>query len=241
MLARHRPGSRRRWHCAAAAGTVISHLAAARCHGLVPFAELEVTTTRPYVPRWRHVIVHRVRSLDEQDVTVMNGFAVTTVARTCVDLAATLDERRLEAVVDEALRARLTSGPAIVDAVDRVARPGRKGSSAIRRVMVSIGDGDSPLERRVVKWLRGAGLPEPEAQYEVRIGADVFRLDFAYPAQRVAIEVDGYGFHSSRRSFDSDRKRDVILQAGGWRVLRFTSRTSREFVVTAVRSALTSD
>jgi very-short-patch-repair endonuclease len=38
----------------------------------------------------------------------------------------------------------------------------------------------------------------------------------------LAIEVDGYGPHSSRRAFQSDRDRQNTLVGLGWTVLRFT-------------------
>lgn len=54
------------------------------------------------------------------------------------------------------------------------------------------------------------------------------RLDFAIvePEEdrfRVAIELDGHDFHErTREQAESDKSRDRLLQAKGWRVLRFT-------------------
>lgn len=49
-----------------------------------------------------------------------------------------------------------------------------------------------------------------------------YEIDFAYPELRIAIEVDGYGPHSSRAAFQSDRVRQNDLVGLGWMVLRFT-------------------
>lgn len=49
-----------------------------------------------------------------------------------------------------------------------------------------------------------------------------YRLDFALPDKRLAIEVDGFTFHSSRDAFNRDRRRQADLEMLGWRVLRFT-------------------
>jgi very-short-patch-repair endonuclease len=38
------------------------------------------------------------------------------------------------------------------------------------------------------------------------------------------VEIDGFAFHSSRRAFEADRRRDAELQARGWRVVRITWR-----------------
>ena len=59
---------------------------------------------------------------------------------------------------------------------------------------------ESPLERRFLRLLRAAGLPEPEVQYPIRDGERlVARVDFAYPEIRLAMEVDGYRWHGGRR------------------------------------------
>jgi very-short-patch-repair endonuclease len=42
-------------------------------------------------------------------------------------------------------------------------------------------------------------------------------------AHRLVVEVDGWGYHRSKRSFTNDRRRDRVLVAAGWRVVRFTS------------------
>ena len=49
-----------------------------------------------------------------------------------------------------------------------------------------------------------------------------YRVDFAYPAARVAIEADGFRWHSSRQQWDRDRARRNALTAMGWTVLNVT-------------------
>jgi very-short-patch-repair endonuclease len=36
------------------------------------------------------------------------------------------------------------------------------------------------------------------------------------------IEIDGYRFHGDRETFERDRRRDALLSALGYRVLRFS-------------------
>lgn len=74
------------------------------------------------------------------------------------------------------------------------------------------------LEPRFARLLKNAGLSSAEFQHPV--GRD--EIDFAYPALMLAIEVDGYGPHSSRRAFQNDRDRQNVLVGLGWTVLRFT-------------------
>lgn len=38
------------------------------------------------------------------------------------------------------------------------------------------------------------------------------------------VEADGRETHGTRKAFEDDRRRDVLLTAAGWTVLRFTWR-----------------
>ncbi len=50
-----------------------------------------------------------------------------------------------------------------------------------------------------------------------------FRIDFAFPTEKVAIEFDGYRYHGfSKKGFKQGLERQNILVAHGWRVLRYT-------------------
>lgn len=72
--------------------------------------------------------------------------------------------------------------------------------------------------------------------------AGVGRVDFLV-GERLVVEIDGAEFHASRESFEDDRRRDALLRALGYRVLRFSYQQvwsrPREFmtaVVTAIAS-----
>ncbi len=68
-----------------------------------------------------------------------------------------------------------------------------------------------------------------------------FRADFAWLAERVLVEIDGYAFHSSFEAFHQDRQRQNSLVLDGWTVLRFTPSdvtTQPDVVVATVRAAL---
>ena len=67
--------------------------------------------------------------------------------------------------------------------------------------------------------IRAADLPEPQTQVPM-LG---YKLDFYWPELRLALEVDAYGTHGSRRRFESDRRRDArLLTEKGIIVLRVT-------------------
>jgi hypothetical protein len=50
------------------------------------------------------------------------------------------------------------------------------------------------------------------------------RLTFFWPRERCAVEIDGFCFHSTRRAFEHDRRKDAVLQAAGISTPRFTWR-----------------
>jgi very-short-patch-repair endonuclease len=55
-----------------------------------------------------------------------------------------------------------------------------------------------------------------------------YRVDFAYVDARVAIEADGFRWHSTRQQFDRDRARHNSLTAMGWTVIHVTWEQLRE-------------
>jgi very-short-patch-repair endonuclease len=67
-------------------------------------------------------------------------------------------------------------------------------------------------------------------QLDVAMGAKRYRLDFAFIGLaaggrqvRIAVELDGHDFHErTKEQASKDKKRDRVLAANGWVVLRFT-------------------
>jgi very-short-patch-repair endonuclease len=49
-----------------------------------------------------------------------------------------------------------------------------------------------------------------------------YRLDFAIPDKRIAIELDGHEYHKTKYQRTHDARRDRWLYGQGWHVLRFT-------------------
>jgi very-short-patch-repair endonuclease len=56
----------------------------------------------------------------------------------------------------------------------------------------------------------------------VLVAGSWYRLDFAWPAPRVALEADGRRRHANRSAFERDRAWWTALAAAGWRVLVVT-------------------
>lgn len=183
---------------------------------------------------------HRSGALFSADLTVRHRIPVTTPARSLVDLSAALPPRRLGAAVDDAVRRRIMTLESLQRCVARLPEaPGRR-PAAIQELLQDrlpgYDPGDSDLETRVLRTLVAAGFPPPVQQHRVRIAGRTFRIDLAYPAWRLAIELDGWEFHHTRTAFDDDRARANLLVAHGWTLVRFTSRSTDAEIVACLRA-----
>ena len=68
-------------------------------------------------------------------------------------------------------------------------------------------------------------------------------MDLLWRDAALVVEIDGYAFHSTRRSFERDRRKDQDLSAAGYRVIRVTWRQltlEPEAVVALLAAALAS-
>jgi very-short-patch-repair endonuclease len=95
----------------------------------------------------------------------------------------------------------------------------------------------SAAEERLVGLVRAAGIPRPD--HNVRVGP--YELDVVWQGARLAVEIDGFAYHSSRAAFERDRRRDAELAAAGWNVIRVTWRQlldEPEAVVARLAAAL---
>jgi very-short-patch-repair endonuclease len=134
-----------------------------------------------------------------------------------VDLASVLSLDALARAFHEA-GIRHSTTPAHVEAV-LARRPSSPGAGDLRAVM----RGDVPvtlskLERRFLRLLKEAGLPLPVTNRP----ADGRRIDCRWPEHRLTVELDGYRYHSSRHSWELDRRREREARARGDDFRRFT-------------------
>ncbi len=202
---------------------VASHRSAAELHGIPgrrrDFVELTC-------PRWRRaqhggVVVHETKALDQTDITVVSGIAVTTPARTLFDLGGVCRFGLVEQALENALRRGLATEEELAALVKRLSRSGRPGGPTLRTLLAARSPGrratESEMETRLVQALRANGLPEPVVQYEIWQGTTfIGRVDAAYPDAKIALEYDSDEFHSGRIATARDRARRHRLIAAGW-------------------------
>jgi len=222
---------------------VVSHRAALARHGAARFDcdLVELTHRRTSLPVREGMVVHRSRMLGPADIVRIDRMWVTSRARTLLDCATVLPPGMVGRWAQEWLADRLVRIDDIEAAIGRAGRHG--GAGRLRRALVDVlPEADSPPEARLGVILGNAGIaPEHHVVVTTAGGVD-FELDWAYPAQRVGLELDGYGVHlRSVARFDDDRERRNELVIAGWTILNFTSNHLRRpaRVVDQVRRALT--
>ena len=186
-------------------------------------AQIEVATTgrRTSPTSWLLLRRTSVRSVN------VAGLRALPIAPALIDLSACIDPESLEEALESALRRGLTSFGRLDASVNALCTHGRRGCLRLRRLLAQRGDvpaTDSAFETRFFALLRRAGLPLPERQHKIATpdGQILAVVDFAYPAAKVAIETDGWSFHSSRKTWQRDANKGNDLVRAGWSLLRFT-------------------
>lgn len=211
---------------AAGPDAALSHRDAAALHelGAANHQRIDVTTSRRGREERPGLTLHR-SLLPAADVTTVGEIAVTSVARTLVDLAGILPAARLNRALAEAERRNLLD----VGAVEEVAERMRTRRGAAHRVLrAALADAArdgltltrSELEERFLRLVHAHDLPPPAINAQV----DGYEVDAWWRRQRLVVELDGYAYHHARTAFQSDRTKANALLLAGIRVLRFTHR-----------------
>jgi hypothetical protein len=201
----------------------LSHRSAAGLWGLRPSSgrvEITVSQSDGGVPG---VQVHRSRMLDPQDFTIEDGIRVTSVARTLLDLSAVLRPQDLSLAIDRAERLGLFDLTAVGDVLDRA--KGRKGAKLLRRAIAAYEPSTqkSELERRFKELLETTpDVPRPTFNALVDGEIGTHEIDAYWAEQKLAVQLDGFEFHRTRRDRERDAASDADLELAGNRVMRLT-------------------
>jgi very-short-patch-repair endonuclease len=158
------------------------------------------------------------------------GLPTTSPVRTIVDLAGVLDEAALEGVLDDAHHLFPGMGATLEALLARL--NGTLAGIGTLRTLLAERQGqatESPLERKVWRTLRSSNLPRPRVQFELHADDEyVMKIDFAWPAHRIALHVDGFRWHGRRTNFDTDARQRTRLAVLGWTNVMLTSRSLRD-------------
>lgn len=202
--------------------SVLSHRSAAELHGIrrTGRSRHEVSVIDRTARRIDGIEVHRPRSLPPEDVTVIRGIRVTTLARTLRDCAAVLPRQALARCLHEAEILRILDVTAINRQLEGAA--GARGTGTLASLIADYAPqpANEGLEETFARLLESERVETP--LFNVCVGPG--EVDALWPSHRVIVELDDVRTHRTARAFQRDRERDAALAAEGYVVLRFTDR-----------------
>jgi Transcriptional regulator, AbiEi antitoxin len=167
--------------------------------------------------RTRDIRTHRSATHAWRDLKTHRGIRVTSPARTLLDMAPRLSDRRLKREVSNALHSPWLSEGHLVELLGRC---GHLKSAA--RIAELVGLPGSPprsgQEDDFPTFCRTWGLPDP------LIGAPVCGLtvDGLFDVEKVIVELDSWQYHGDKIAFEVDRDRDATTLAAGFVTVRPT-------------------
>ena len=150
------------------------------------------------------------------------GLPTTGVEATLLRLAHELDEEAFEIACEDARRRRLTSVPALRRYLERHARRGRPGVSALRRMLDEL-DPEHParsaLEVRTRRLLVAHGLDDFVREFPLEWKGRTYRYDFAFPTRRVILETNGRRWHDDANDYEHDNEKWSVPGRCGYRIV----------------------
>jgi predicted transcriptional regulator of viral defense system len=221
-------------------GALLSHRSAAQLHGLWRYRgqnAVEITEKEQHDHRVTLARLHRSAHVPSVHRTVIRGFPVTTVARTCFDLFGdpdpglrhTTEGRELHAtlmmrVLNDALARRgLTLGQ-LTNVLATIGKRGRPGTALARELLDRLAPQYVPTESDgeslVIELVEALGLEPPERQ--VMLTDDegwIGTVDFLWRRSAFVLEMDGQ-WHDGPLDQRADSERDRRIEALGLKVRR---------------------
>jgi very-short-patch-repair endonuclease len=157
------------------------------------------------------------RAIDPGHIIETKALRLTAPALTAIDL---VDELGGDGI-DTCLRSRAARLDDLWAAF--AAHPSRPGNRARRRMLLDSRDQPwSAAERLAHCLLHAARITGWSANYRVVVSGACYFIDIAFPAVRLAVEIDGRLHEDDPGIFETDRYRSNNLVSAGWTVLRFT-------------------
>jgi hypothetical protein len=207
---------------------VLTRHTAARMYGCTAadFAPIDILV--PYtrrIDRLPGIVVHH-GVFTEEDIGVIDGLPLLAPELVLADMLCRARRPTALACADQMLAGlpeaqRSGFRNSVLRAIS--ARADNRGTREAR-VLLNLATGlpESPFESQMLLMFYDRELPVPIPQYSVTTidGRELYRLDFAWPEFRIAVEYDGYAAHAERH--ERDRRRDEDLAERGWIVIRAT-------------------
>jgi very-short-patch-repair endonuclease len=200
-------------------GAALSHRSALSLwsidkHWHTPF---EVTALRDRRPKG--IRTHRPRTIHRRDITVQLGIRTTTLARTVLDMAPRLSEKRRTRIVQDALHSKFMTNSQLANVLQR--SPNHRGTPLLIPFLAETKTGvtRSEIEDTWKQLAKDYNLPRFLTNVKLKGG---YIADVLFPDHGLIVELDSWEFHSDRISFESNRDRDAENLAHGLPTIRVT-------------------
>ncbi len=239
---------RARAELAANPGAVISHQSAALVWslptpGFSPWTDLPVAVTLPPSGHAFHTgsAVHHLIDLPPGQIQRDHlGYAVTSPARTAVDLAVGLELPAALAILDGAarvicasmvpsIRRRAYGNPrlvrAAVELLHAAAEPVR-GTRLSQALAVVCPGRESAPESVSAGHIIVSGLPVPTFQAEITTPLGTYFADCLWEEQRLIGECDGAMKYDDPQAYVNEKRREQVLRDEGYGFVRWEARES---------------
>jgi Protein of unknown function (DUF559). len=176
------------------------------------------------VPRGRKghpgLRVHRPRSLPLDDIKEHDGFAVTSVARTLLDMATGRSVDDVARWIHEAGVVRVLDFCEVLAVLKR--HQHHQGGPVLKAALgAEVALTRSGLERAFLEISRRTRMPRPRVNEHLWAGVAWEEVDFHFPQLGLIVEVDGGAVHWSRWRRRRDAEKDARFRATGktvWRI-----------------------
>ena len=174
------------------------------------------------VVRRKGIVPHESAVADDEWL-VVDGIPVTSPFRTVFDLAAVAPLREVERAWHEAEVRGVRDRVSLPVLLERY--PGRRGARNLRALLESpepVGFTRNDFEEAFLALLDAHGISRPRMNADLSVRGRFFQIDALWERERVAVELDSRSIHGTTKRFESDRHRDRILVAEGWKTFHIT-------------------
>lgn len=209
---------------AAGEGGGLSHRAAIWLWDMPQSLPETIDVTCPRRRRSRPGLRCHESRLPADERSVHEGIAVTSPARSILDVAPLTEPHRLERMIEAAEDKGLDSPAPLPVLLHR--HPRRAGAPRLRRIL---GMRDEPRltrsdwEALTLTFCDGHGIDRPQTAVLFPCCGRTYELDAFWPRLMLALEFDSWEFHGGRQAFREDRIRDRVLTRAGVRTIRVTA------------------
>lgn len=175
------------------------------------------------------LVIHRSTIWHPNERVVARQLPTCTLPWLLVQLAGETEPARLERMVQAAEREHPLCSETMHDVLMRARNA--KGAAALKAIFGL--EFEEVTSREFVEMYlelcRTENLPTPRVGTYLDVGQVSLReTDLYYPDHKLVVELDGAKVHLTRRSFESDRARDIAFLASGIATVRVTWRRLRD-------------